>query len=123
MRFIYLIAVVALSSCASYKYARTVKLISFEDDVKRGKSVGPIRGEDCQFKVLGVQIGSPPSLDKAFANTRTQSGSLKRTFSSNSGAFSDNSIRYLNNVSTEVDGFDAGFFAKQCLVVKGVGYR
>ncbi len=35
-----------------------------------------------------------------------------------------NAVRYMTNVSTEWDGFNAAeIIAKKCIVVKGIGYR
>jgi hypothetical protein len=111
-----------LSGCSTYQYAKNVKLVSFDDDVTKGKSVGPIRGEDCIWTILGYRLGGHPTLDKAFANARNQADSSLFGGSTQS-ASSDKAIRYINNVSTENDGFNAVVVAKECLVVKGTGYR
>lgn len=95
-----------LSGCNTYQYAKNVKMVSYEDNIAVGKSVGPIRGESCQQRVMGYPISEPATLDKAMAAART-----------------DNKIRYLNNVSTESTGFDAFFYARTCLAVKGTGYE
>ncbi len=95
------------SACTTYQYAKDVKMVSFDDNVTQGHSVGPVRGEDCQSFVLGYPIGEPPTLDKAFADTRKDNGQL----------------RYLNNVSTDYSGFNAVVYAQRCMVVKGTGYK
>jgi hypothetical protein len=111
-----------LGGCASYQYAQQVKLVSFDDNIEKGQSVGPIRGEDCTWTILGMQMGGLPTLDKAFINARNQAGSMESAgFKSNEKH--ENTLRYVNNVSTENDGFNALLFGKQCLVVKGGGYR
>jgi hypothetical protein len=95
-----------LAGCTTYQYAKNVKMVSYEDNVTLGKSVGPVRGESCQQHVMGYLISEPATLDKAMAAAR-----------------SDNKIRYLNNVSTENTGFDSGFYGRSCLAVKGTGYE
>lgn len=115
----------SFTGCATYQYSKNVKLVAFEDDVAKGKSVGPIRGEDCIWSILGYKMGGTPTLDRAFANARNQSNSgITSAFTSgHAPASSDQAIRYINNVSTERDGFNAGIVGKDCLVVKGTGYR
>jgi hypothetical protein len=81
-------------------------MVSYEDNVATGKSVGPVRGESCQASVMGYPIAEPATLDKAIASAREK-----------------NKVRYLNNVSTESTGFDAYFYAKRCMTVKGTGYE
>jgi hypothetical protein len=111
-----------LSSCATYNYAQKVKTISFDDNITKGKAVGPIRGEDCTWNVLGYQLGSLPSIDRAFINAKKQAGAMASAgFSSETDK--SNEIRYINNATTSNDGFNAYVVAKQCLVVTGVGYR
>jgi len=92
--------------CTSYQYAKNVKMVSFDGNVAEGRSVGPVRGESCQAAVMGYPITEKASLDKAVAAAREK-----------------NELRYLNNVSTEDGGFDAYFYAKRCLIVKGTGYQ
>lgn len=95
-----------LPGCTKYQYAKNVKMVSYEDNVMVGKSVGPIRGESCQARVMGNPINEPATLDKAMAAAREE-----------------HKIRYLNNVSSETTGFDAVVYARTCLVVKGTGYE
>lgn len=94
------------SGCTSHQYAKKVKMVSFDNNVAAGQSVGPVRGESCQAAVMGYPIGEKASLDGAMANARSQ-----------------HQLRYLNNVSTEDGGFDAYFYSKRCLIVKGTGYQ
>ncbi len=116
------LGMLAFSGCTTYQYAKNVKLVSFDDDVTKGKSVGPIRGEDCIWIILGYKMGGSPTLDRAFANARNQSDSSV-TGSSTQSAGSDKAIRYINNVATVHDGWNAGVVGKECLTVKGTGYR
>lgn len=113
-----------LCSCATYNYAQKVKTISFDDNITKGKAVGPIRGEDCTWTVLGNQLGGEPTIDKAFINAKTGAGALSSAgFAALDKADASKQIRYINNATTATDGFNALFFGKQCLVVTGVGYN
>jgi hypothetical protein len=117
------VALGAALGCTTYPVAQGVKMVSFEDNVVKGKSVGPITGEDCVWSVMGYKLGGRPTLDKAMAHARTQSGGgVLDSFKSDKNTTGANTIRYINNVSTENDGFNAGVVGKECLVVKGVGY-
>jgi hypothetical protein len=109
MRAMLMLAVctcLATGGCTTYQYAKSVKMVSFDDDITAGHAVGPVRGEDCQEIVLGYPLGERPTLDKAFARTR-----------------SSNELRYMDNVSTENTGFNAYVYRKRCIAVKGTGYR
>ncbi len=112
-----------MSSCASYQYASNVKLIGFDDSPTKGTSVGNIRGEDCTYKILGYQMGGLPTVDKAFINAKNQAGGMEAAGFDDSAKKRGSAIRYVNNVSTANDGFDAVLFAKNCIVVTGVGYK
>lgn len=119
-----LLVALFLQGCASYKYAQKVKMISFDDNLKKGKSVGPIRGEDCTWKFLGYDLGGAPTVDKAFINAKDRASSLE---SAGFGALSSSKgekpmIRYVNNVSTENTGFNAVVIGKNCITVTGNGY-
>lgn len=109
------------TSCANYKYANKIKLVSFDDDVSKGKSIGAIQGKDCTWTILGYKLGGHPTLDKAFINAKRQAGFLESAGISDDSNKNKN-LRYINNVSTENEGFNAVIIAKQCLVVNGVGY-
>lgn len=114
-----------LSGCATYNYANRVKMVAFDDDLSKGKSAGPIRGEDCTWRVLGYSLGGAPTLDRAFINAKNQAGAAE------SAGFADvagkkgrgQALRYVNNVSTKNEGFDAVVVGKQCIVVTGIGHR
>lgn len=120
-----LVALIAITStgCATYNYAQNVKTIGFSDDLKKGTSVGSINGADCTWQILGYQLGGLPTVDKAFAHAQhgTDGSSLKGSLTT--GQASNGGLRYVNNVSTKNDGFDAVLFGKTCIVVTGVGYK
>lgn len=96
------------SACQTYQYAQNVKMIGFDENSNKGTGVGPIRGEDCVWMVLGYWLGGMPTLDKAFSDARTKGGTL----------------RYLTNVASTTDGFNAaGIVGKSCVIVKGSGFK
>ena len=111
------------TGCATYQYAHNVKLMSFDDNLEKGQSVGPIRGEDCTWTVLGYQLGGLPTLDRAFINARNQAGAMESAGLTKTETNKASGLRYVQNVSTSRDGFDAVIVGKNCLVVKGTGYR
>jgi len=100
------LVVLVATACTNYPYAKNVKMVSFDGNVAAGKAVGPVRGESCQASVMGYPIGEPATLDKAMANAKEK-----------------HELRYLNNVATENGGFNAVFYNKTCLIVKGTGYQ
>ena len=113
-----------LSSCATYHYAQKVKTISFSENMTKGTSVGPIRGEDCTWTVFNQQLGGAPTIDKAFMNAKEQSGAVAAAgFGAMTTKDTSKEIRYINNANTSNDGFQAYLFGKQCLVVTGIGYK
>lgn len=121
--FIVLSAVFILAQgCASYNYAQNMKMVAFTDDVTKGKSVGQVEGQDCTWTVLGYKLGGAPTIDKAFSNTQKQATMLQ---SAGLGTTTENTdtLRYVNNVTTSRAGFDAYVVGKDCLVVKGIGYK
>jgi len=110
--------------CTSYQYARNIPLVAYQENIEKGKAVGPVRGADCTWYVLGYALGGPPTLDKAMSNAKQGAGeSVKDAIGGGEAKFGTAGLRYLNNVSTEHDGFNAGVVGKQCLIVKGAGYQ
>ena len=119
------IACLTFTGCATYNYAESVKSVAFTDDVRKGTSVGNIRGEDCTWTVLGYQLGGLPTLDRAFINAKNQASSVE---AAGFGAVNGNksrgdSLRYVNNVHTANEGFQAVLVGKNCIVLTGVGYK
>jgi hypothetical protein len=122
--FILIAAMAGLSGCATYNYAQNMKMVGFDDNAQKGTAVGNIRGEDCTWNVLGQQLGGFPTVDRAFMNAKNQAGAMESAGFDKSGKDRAGApIRYVNNVSTANDGFNAVLFGKQCIVVTGVGYR
>ena len=76
---------------------------------------------------MGRPFGSYPTLDKAMANARQGRGeSVADSVNSGLGTppvTAGANLRYLTDVSTEHEGFNAGVVAKTCLIVKGMGYK
>jgi hypothetical protein len=108
-----------------YKVAKDISFVSYDENVAKGATVGPIRGADCTWFVLGHVLGSQPTLDRALANARQGRGeSVNDAVNGGMGtAATGPNLRYLTDVSTDHDGFNAGFFGKRCLIVKGMGYK
>lgn len=117
------LAALAVTGCATYNYAEKVKMVGFSDDLQKGKSVGNIRGEDCTWQILGYQLGGAPTVDKAFRHAQNQTDGSSLVGSVSASRNGGGSLRYVLNLSTANDGFNAGLFGKQCIVVTGVGYR
>lgn len=125
MRRILLAASLLLlgTGCATYNYAQNVKTIGFTDDLTKGKSVGNIRGEDCTWHIAGYPLGGAPTVDRAFMHARNGTDGSSLSGSVSSSRSNGNDLRYINNVNTQPDGFDAVIFGKRCIVVTGVGYK
>lgn len=127
MKRLALCAAVAIlsSGCATYNYAQNVKTIGFSENLEKGQSTGNIRGEDCTWQILGYQLGGLPTVDRAFSNAQNQmdGSSLVGSLSHDRKQSNGGSLRYINNVNTKPDGFNAVLFGKSCIVVTGVGYR
>ena len=119
----FLLGALLCCGCATYNYADNVKMISFDENVQKGKSVGQVRGEDCTWTVLGMQLGGLPTVDRAFNNARNGAGTMESAGFSSSSAPKADGLRYVNNVTTKHDGFNAGVVAKNCIVVTGMGYK
>lgn len=116
-------ATALLSSCATYNYADNLKMVGFDDTPKKGQSLWNIRGEDCTWNVLGYKLGGDPTIDRAFINAKNQTGTLESAgIKTSSGANPNAALKYITNVSTKNDGFNAGIVGKKCIVVSGVGY-
>lgn len=111
------------SGCQTYKYAADVKMVSFSDDFSEGQSMGNVVGEDCVTTILGYTLGPVPTLDRAMARAQSQKtqGVADNLLASNEAG--GMAIRYINNVSSSWEGFDAVVFKKSCLQVKGRGYK
>lgn len=112
-----------LTGCVTYNHAENLKMVGFDDKGQKGQSVGNIRGEDCTWTILGAKLGGDPTVDRAFINARNQAGLLESGGMKVDSRSNAPTLRYVNNVHTANDGFNAGVVAKQCIVVTGVGYR
>ncbi|WP_142698061.1 hypothetical protein [Bdellovibrio sp. NC01] len=121
MNKMFLLGALFCCGCATYNYASNVKMISFDDNVQKGQSVGQVRGEDCTWNVLGYQLGGLPTIDRAFTNARFGAGGLEAAGFQQTKRV--DGLRYVNNVTTKNEGFNAGVVAKNCIVVTGMGYK
>jgi hypothetical protein len=111
-----------LGGCATYSTLREIKLVGFDEDVSKGKSVGQIEGGDCVYHIFGHWLGGNPTISRAFANARKQ-----RTTGVADAVGGDTSqgdpLRYINNAQVTNDGFDAVVFGKSCIMVTGMGFK
>jgi hypothetical protein len=122
-----------VASCAtSVKFANDVRLIGFEDNVRRGKNIGLIEGDDCNFgfSLFGKSgsVGST-NIRRAFDSARSGerssvSGQVGRTFGGESGrrGAAAGGLRYMNNVTVTTDSSNYILFSKDCQVVSGKGH-
>lgn len=122
--WIFVFGFLFLAGCASYDYAQNVKLISFTHDITKGRPIGNIRGEDCTMMFLGYYLGGLPTVDRAFINARSQANAIHAAgFDFKNEGRGNGSLKYVTNVTTQNEGFNAYLFGKTCLVVTGVGYQ
>ncbi len=121
--FVFLAGLTFLSGCATYRQAKDVKIVAFDTDVKKGKSIGNIQGEDCIWTVMGYRLGGQPSLDRAFTNARMNRTSSALGDVMGSENTMGDGLRYINKVSTKNRGWNAVVVGKDCLTVTGIGYK
>ncbi len=114
--------VLAASGCTTYRTAKELKLVGFEEDVSKGKSVGEVEGGDCVFHVMGYYLGGMPTLSRAFKNASMQRTSSVSDAFGGSNATGDR-LRYMNNAVVRNDGFDVVIFGKKCILVSGLGFK
>lgn len=122
--------VLIVGGCSTFDYSKQLKQVAFTDNIKKGKSIGPIEGRDCVWQFFGLPIGSRPSMDRAlkaaiknYQLTGTEiSGRNEQEVEKNLKPENTNDIRYINNIITANEGFNFGVFRKQCLIVSGIGY-
>jgi hypothetical protein len=111
-----------LSACTTHQTIKEIKMVSFDDDVRQGQSVGQITADDCNFYILGYAIGNPPSISTAIKNAQTQKTTGIADAITNEKS-TNQAIRYMNNVTVKPGGFDAYVVKKNCIQISGLGYR
>ena len=120
--FMSLLLAGGLTSCTTYTNFKEIRHVGFTDQLKKGKSVGIVKGDDCAFFLFGYTIGGEPNLNVAMANARTgKKTTVADSFQS--GGIQEGGIRYLNDVKYEYTGFNLGIFGKRCIEVSGKGYK
>jgi hypothetical protein len=120
-----IVCLALVSSCARYQLVQKVKLVSFEENIKKGKSIGPISGEDCTWSLFGYNLGALPTINTTFVNAMNQADALESSgfgMLSSKDKSASRKVRYINNVSSETKGFDAKIIGKYCLSIKGNGF-
>jgi hypothetical protein len=97
-------------------------MIGFEEDVRKGKSLGQLEASDCVYIIFGHRLGGNPTLVRAIQNLRLgRDASIADVAGGSKGQFTD--LRYIKNLSARPSGFDVGVFGKDCLTVTGLGYK
>lgn len=117
-----LAAMTALAGCQTTQQAKEIKLLGFEENVAKGKSLGPIEGSDCVYSVFGYPLGGAPTLSRAIMNARKGKHAAVSDAVGGQDKLGEGA-RYLNNVSVSHDGFNAFVFAKQCILISATGYK
>jgi hypothetical protein len=112
-----------LSACSSYQYARNVRFMALTNKANEGSSVGLVKGSDCTWWFFDNPLGDPPSLERAVISAQTQKGYHSFNRGSASDSHKSNTIRYLNNVRSENSDSNYWIVKKQCLIVKGQGFK
>ena len=119
-----IVAVLLITGCQTAQQAREIQLLSFSEDVSKGKSVGPMEGDDCIWQILGYQIGGYPTLQKAIINARKGKGStIGDHFGGEATGSSKSDVRYFNNVTVTHGGFNAYVVGKSCITITATGYN
>ena len=107
MKRLVLVAII-FTSCQTAQQAREIRLLGFSEDVSKGKSVGPMEGDDCIWQILGYRFGGFPTLQKAVMNARKgKTSSIGDSFGGDGQGSSKSDVRYFNNVTVSNDGFNA----------------
>lgn len=111
-----------LMGCTTVQEVREIKLVSFDDDIKKGKSIGEVESNDCVYHIMGYWLGGAPTVRKSLANSRKQrKSSLTDVVAANYDSDAE-TVRYIKNVQFEHTGFNYYFFGKRCITTKGLGY-
>jgi hypothetical protein len=119
------LTLVLVTGCQTAQQAREIKLVGFEDNVGKGKSVGPMEGSDCVYHILGYWLGGQPTLSRAVMNARKgKHASLSDSFGGEgAGSGAGAGVRYFNNMTVSNDGFNAGVFGKTCINITAMGFK
>lgn len=124
LRCTLLLSFSLVGACQTAQQAKEIRLLGFEDDASKGKSVGTIEGSDCVFHVFGYWLGGQPTLSRAVINARKgKTGSIGDSLGSGDGGSGNGGVRYFNNMAVRSDGFNAGIFGKNCIEVTATGYK
>jgi hypothetical protein len=105
--FMLALAAALLGGCTHVIIAKSIKLVGFDDTVKKGRGGGEIEGEDCIHTILGYRLGGSPDVGRAIRSATQGNGNP----------------RYMNNLRVEPDGFDIGIYARDCYVARGLAVK
>lgn len=121
-KMIALLTIAGITACQTARPAKEIQLIGFEEDVSKGKSLGPIEGSDCVFMIFGYWLGGAPTLSRAVMNARKGKHSSIADAAGGTEALGEGA-RYMNNVSVSYGGFNAGIVGKSCINISATGYK
>lgn len=110
----------AIANCSSAQLAKNVSSVGFEEKPTPSKRLGEIKGKDCLWYVFGHGIGTTPSVYEAFLNAAHQKEDQLNPLKE--GKAKGASLKKITNVTIENEFFSAYVIARNCTVVKGVGY-
>jgi len=119
------LSIIVCTRCATYTYADSIKTISLSGDLRKGISIGNIRGEDCTWQILGYKFDGDPSIVRAISSAvfqpENETDGEEKTATPVVAKIKI--LRYINRVHTQSRGFDGAVLAKNCIVVTGEGYK
>ena len=111
-----------LTGCASDPLIHEIRLLSFETNVGKGKSLGEVRGEVCGNQFLGLWLGHKPDIQGALEHLRNSVVPKVEQTSGSAAVSATNHIRYLNNITVTETGADVLGFGRKCLQITGLGF-
>lgn len=118
----YAIALMMTSSfigCTTGRYFKKVRLVSFDENVGNGKSVGKLTGESCIWRLFNSLDLGKADLSNAFDNARTNTSGLDSAF----GKKTSEPVRYMTDVRSDFESTNYILVAKYCYVITGMGYK
>jgi len=140
MRIFLFIVIMQIAACHTYKDVRDIRLVGFEADAKKGRNVGEVEGKVCAYHAFGLWFGGAPTVGAAVKEARgfavpvvaekpvekeekAKADKTAKDAKEVKKEVESNELRYVNNLTVKVDGFDAIVFGKRCLIATGTGYK
>jgi hypothetical protein len=111
-----------MAGCASDRLVHEIKLLSFEADVGKGKSMGEVSGEICSIHIFGLWLGTKPDLASSLLQVRNNLMPNVDQTSGSAASADTNHLRYLNNIALTESGTELFLFGRKCLRLTGLGF-